>query len=114
VDMAKERRHVRDRARTIELDVESNWSSSWLPVGRFSGPLVCDCGVPEGSPSPILLVDPWLGDDARSPRAASFGRWVEWWIEALDTDAWVYDAGERRWHRYADRLRPELERTFIV
>ena len=83
-------------------------------MGRFSGPLVCDCAVQEGAPSPILLIDPWLGDDARRPRAESFGRWVEWWIEALDTGAWVYDAGAQKWHRDADRLRPELERSFIV
>jgi hypothetical protein len=98
-----------------QSDAADGWDPAWLPVARVTnGVIVCDCSVPDGSPTPIRLIDPGLGEEARMPRARSFGEWVTWWLEALDGGAWVLDEHAATWTRVWQRLRPELERSGLV
>ena len=88
------------------------WAPSWFPLTLSFGWVVLDCDVGKGEPSPLRLLDfAWLNEEVHVPRAASLGQLVEWWIEAMDTGAHVYDARRGRWDVDPDRLVPGLARA---
>ena len=66
---------------------------TWTGAGTVTA---CDCSVRHDAPSPIHTVD-FHDGPAGPPRAPSLGTLVLWWIMAIDTGAWFYDADERRW-----------------
>jgi cell wall assembly regulator SMI1 len=99
------------------LAPEDVWPENWLPLSvKGNGAMmVCDCGVPDGAPTPIRHVDHEFFNEARHPVARSFGTVVSWWIDALDRGAWTYNADLRRWEEDPSRLAdPSLARTHLV
>ena len=90
------------------------WEPSWLPISRRpGGPIVLDCAVREGAPSPILRIN-GMDEDFRTPKARSVGELVGWWIEAMTIGAWRYEKDRGRWVTDLDRLRPELRRSPLL
>jgi cell wall assembly regulator SMI1 len=82
------------------------WPRSWLPLSTKGAGMmmVCDCGVPEGAPTPIRHVDHEFFDRSRTPVANSLGTVVTWWIDALDRGAWTYNRERRSWEELPERL----------
>jgi cell wall assembly regulator SMI1 len=77
------------------------WHPLWFPVVRSDSgeDLAVDCGVGEGEPSPVRLVD-WWREDFMNPLACSLGAAIAEWVDAFDTDRWRWVAeGEGRWER---------------
>jgi cell wall assembly regulator SMI1 len=91
------------------------WHPSWFPIAVNVGNQVvtCDCSVRPGSVTPIRVVD-WHDDAFDQPKTPSFGRMVEWWIEALENGTWRYDAHEQRWVSDASRLSRERDLSRLV
>lgn len=88
-------------------DPDYAWKPSWFPIcGEPSYPIVIDCSVPEGAPTPIRLIDWQNVEGFFKLRARSLGEMVGWWIRAIDSGAWQWDAEGRRWTRH-DELRDE-------
>jgi hypothetical protein len=113
----------------LPADARYWWEPSWLPITPESrGPIVLDCGVRSGQPSPIRRIDhadlvlthPRTIAEAnrvggfRTPKARSFGELVQWWIEAFDVGAYRYDKGADRWIYEPQRLRKQLFRSGVV
>lgn len=88
------------------LSPEDVWPDNWLPISiRGNGAMmVCDCSVPEGSPTPIRHVDHEFFNQAVDPVAPSLGTVVSSWIDALDTGAWTFNPGLKRWDHDPSRL----------
>jgi hypothetical protein len=92
------------------------WRSSWFPITERRGAVRCDCAVTEGAPTPIY----WAyshdhdADGLTNPKVDSFGTMVTWWVEALETGAWHYNASANRWEHQPDLLPPERERSGLV
>jgi hypothetical protein len=99
-------------AGAFEPDPEGWWARAWFPVTERSGPIVCDCSVPEGEVTPIRILD-WgaLIKQVKIPRARSLGEVVGWWIEAFDVGAWGYT---KQWVYEPELLREELEDSWLV
>jgi hypothetical protein len=94
---------------SVEPDVpelanpDDRWSPSWLPVGGLRFPVVIDCSVPAGAPTPVRLVS--LEHVGPSPPvAASLGEVVTWWIAAIDNGAWRWDTTHSVWKVENDLL----------
>jgi cell wall assembly regulator SMI1 len=75
------------------------WPKQLFPITKTSGGTVtaCDCSVRQETASPIHIVD-YEDGPAGPPQAPSFGTTILWWIMAIDTGAWFYDADEKRWN----------------
>lgn len=91
------------------------WAPHWFPITHTSGPVVCDCSVAEGDPTPILLYEPGsLLEGIHEPRARSFGELVTWWIDALDSGAWRYHADDERWTAEPELLPSAARDSWLV
>jgi hypothetical protein len=75
---------------------DDRWSPSWLPIRGPQLPVVIDCSVGEG-PTPLRRIDLQDVEDSPRPRAQSLGQMVTWWIAALDSGAWRWDAERAEW-----------------
>jgi hypothetical protein len=98
---------------TIEAD--GLWHPMWFPVTEAShgGIVACDCTDPTAMRTPIRAVH-WKNVVLGKIRARSFGEMVTWWIEAIDSGAWRYDAEVAAWRYDWERLEPERELTGLV
>jgi cell wall assembly regulator SMI1 len=95
-------------------DPDFLWHPTWLPIKGPQLPIVIDCSVPEGQPTPVIFVD-WQNVDGFSkPRAESFGQMVSWWIEAIDCGAWRWDPERNQWDTHDELLRWELRTNPLV
>jgi cell wall assembly regulator SMI1 len=107
IEQYRSSRRVAEAAARDADEVDRLWHPSWFPitVTGYGAVIACDCSVAPEAPTPIRLVD-W-GHNERSdvPVADSFGQMVIWWIEAIETGAWWYDAGLGRWEIDHSRLR---------
>lgn len=92
---------------------ELAWGPQWIPVTRF-GAIACDCSGPDDAPTPIRDVDYHHTSDPGQIVARSFGEMVSWWIDALRTGGWQYDASRREWDKHFELIPPERERTGLV
>jgi cell wall assembly regulator SMI1 len=93
------------------------WDRTWLPIatedtGRV---IVCSCGDPSGVLSPVHALE-WgeAASEVADRGTRSFGELVTWWIEALDSGGWHYDAGTRTWTQRADRIDPDRIAACLV
>lgn len=92
------------------------WRPTWFPITERRGAVRCDCAVPPGAPTPIY----WAyshdhdAEGLTNPKVASFGTMVTWWLEALETGAWYYNASANRWEHQPELLPPERERSGLV
>jgi hypothetical protein len=89
------------------------WKRTWLaldPLGRVA----CECAVQADAPVPILKGDPHLVDEVGAVAARSFGEMVRWWIEALETGAWIYEPESDRWERRAELISVERDLTRLI
>jgi hypothetical protein len=89
------------RAIAEEENADADWPPEWFPLTTSSqGPIVIDCSIGPGRPTPIRKID-WANapstESLAEPRASSLGELVRWWIDALDVGAWRYDAAVGRW-----------------
>jgi cell wall assembly regulator SMI1 len=88
-------------------DPDFRWNPAWLPIcGDPGHPIVIDCSVGEGEPTPIRFIDWQNVDGFFKPRAGSLGQMVSWWIRAIDSGAWRWNPERDRWDRH-DELRDE-------
>lgn len=75
------------------------WRESWVPLASDgSGYLVGDCALGGPDVAPIRRIEwgPELDVIAR-PRTDSFGQLVQWWIEAIELDLWIFDHDRNTW-----------------
>jgi hypothetical protein len=95
---------------------EQWWRPSWFPITERLGAIRCDCAVETGAPTPIFYADShdYDAEGLTKPRVESFGTMVTWWVEALESGAWRYDATARRWERQADHLLPERQTSHLL
>ncbi len=82
------------------------WRDEWFPMFA-APPVVCDCSVPRGEPTPVRCVD-YHGDPegayfrGEAP-ARSLGELVRWWIETIDSGGWTYVPRYQAWERDDER-----------
>ncbi len=89
-------------------DPDYRWNPAWLPVTGPQLPIVIDCSVAEGEPTPIRFIDWQNVDGFFKPRAESLGQMVSWWIEAIDCGAWRWNPERNRWDTHNELLPSEL------
>ena len=109
--------HARRQAAQVAGDqADYWWRPSWFPITERRGEIRCDCDVQEGAPTPIFYAysHDHDADGLNNPKVDSFGRMVGWWVEALETGAWRYNAEAKRWERHPELLPPERERSGLV
>lgn len=107
-------RECRDDAEDIAPeDPDSLWGTTWLAIGTH-GKVACDCAVDADAPVPILDVDYHHTDIPGKVAARSLGEMVRWWIEALESGAWIYEPEHDWWERRAELVPPERERVGLV
>lgn len=92
----------------VEGDPEPFRPAAYFPITRSSGPILCDCSVPEGAPTPIYYTHTYESrlETMQRPVAASFGEMVTWWIEALADGSWRWDSARECWDLDLERLDP--------
>jgi hypothetical protein len=90
------------------------WSPTWFPMKGPQLPIVIDCSVPEGQPTPIRFIDWQNVDGFFKPRAESFGQMVSWWIEAIDCGAWRWNPECNQWDIHDDLLEWALRMNPLV
>ena len=56
----------------------------------------------------------WEGGPADTEATQSFAELIEWWIDALTTGAWAYDASVGSLMAIHERLEPARRATGIV
>ncbi len=93
---------------------DTTWNPAWLPIKGEGHPVVIDCSVEEGEPSPVRFIDWQNVCGFHTPQAPSLGQMILWWIEALEDGAWRWDASERAWHVDEDRLNPDFRATDLT
>jgi hypothetical protein len=95
-------------------DPESMWPTQFFPVMTTSyGAVTCDCSVAGDDPTPMRFVT-WEAGPAPTPATRSFGEMVEWWIDALATGGWAFDATLGHFTRIWERLDPHRRATDLV
>jgi cell wall assembly regulator SMI1 len=100
------------------LEAEVMWSRRWLPIvgtNAHGGLLVVDGTDPNAHATPVYYsepAEPAAPDDM--PDTPTLGQVVQWWIEAMDDGAFVYDAEAGCWNHNYERLDPQRELTRIV
>lgn len=97
-------------------DLESDRPAHFFPITHTTGPVFCDCSVPEGAPSPIYRVHTHGNpeEELAQPRARSFGEMVSWWIDALADGIWRWNTIRQTWDYDWERLDPKRELTGLV
>ncbi|HYI99921.1 MAG TPA: hypothetical protein VEX36_09650 [Thermoleophilaceae bacterium] len=100
----------------IEDDPEPFRPAAYFPITRSSGPILCDCSVAKGAPSPIYYTHAYgqPAEELQRPAARSFGEMVGWWIDALNDGAWQWDSTSERWSYFPERLDPARELSGLV
>jgi hypothetical protein len=100
----------------IEGDPEPFRPAAYFPITRTSGPVLCDCSVAEGAPSPIYYTHTYGEplEELERPAARSFGEMVGWWIDALNDGAWLWNPASGRWSYFLEKLDPARELTGLV
>lgn len=90
----------------VEGDPEPFRPASYFPITRGTGPILCDCSVPEGAPTPIYYTHTHDSHpkDLREPVARSFGEMVSWWIDALRDGSWRWNPQRGAWDRDDERV----------
>ena len=83
---------------------DDRWDPAWLPIRGPQLPLVIDCSVPEGQPTPLRRIDLQDIEGSPRPRGQSLGEMVSWWMSAIDAGAWRWDRVNAKW---------EVERELI-
>jgi hypothetical protein len=83
-------------------NVENRWNSNWFPIRGEQLPVVIDCGVTLGAPTPVRRIDFADVEGSPSVRAPSLGQAVLWWIAALDAGAWTWNRDRRAWDRHQE------------
>lgn len=95
-------------------DPEFVWPARFFPVIAASdGAIACDCSVSDGEPAPMRLVS-WEGGPATAAATRSFAEMIEWWIEAVTSGGWAYDARVERLMPIWERLDPRRRATGII
>jgi cell wall assembly regulator SMI1 len=93
------------------------WAPQWFPISLtgYGGVVACDCSVGNARPTPIRMIW-WAGRESfAEPVTQSFGQMVSWWIDALKTGVWRYEAGRDAWQVNHDLLDdPTRELTRLV
>jgi hypothetical protein len=95
-------------------DPDRAWDPAWLPIKGEGHPVVIDCSVGPGQPSPVRFIDWQNVDGFRIPQALSLGRMILWWIEALESGAWRWDNNETAWRVEEDLLDPNFRATDLT
>jgi hypothetical protein len=100
----------------LEGDAEPFRPAAYFPITRTSGPVLCDCSVPAGAPSPIYYTHTYGNplEELAQPGARSFGEMVSWWIDALSDGIWRWDATREAWDYDWERLDPKRELSGLV
>ena len=82
-----------------DLRPQDLWSDTWIPIVRTKYALVvCDCADADAESSPTFVNIPEAGSEQPSG-VGSLGQAVAWWVEALESGCWFFDAAEGRWDR---------------
>jgi hypothetical protein len=92
---------------------DAGWGSTWLAIGSH-GKVACESAVDADAPVPILDVDYHHVAVPGTVAARSFGEMVQWWIEALEVGAWIYEPEHDWWERRPELVPPERERSGLV
>ena len=92
------------------------WRPEWFPITNRSGPIRCDCSAPDVDVTPIYWVFSHDYDELglTRPRVPSFGKMVEWWIEALDAGWWHYEADPEQWAYEWEQVPPKRQTSGLV
>ncbi|HEY7933172.1 MAG TPA: SMI1/KNR4 family protein [Solirubrobacteraceae bacterium] len=93
-------------------DPDFLWPPVWLPIGGDGGhPVVIDCSVAEGEPTPLWAVM-WAAavEDRAELASPSLGQMVAWRIEALENGAWKWDPETSYWEEENRDLLPQALR----
>ncbi len=100
----------------VEGDPEPFRPAAYFPITRSSGPILCDCSVPDGALSPIYYAHTHDSqpEDMQRPGARSFGEMVSWWIDALAGGGWQWDSARAAWKRDYERLDSAHEVTGLL
>lgn len=77
-------------------DPDTAWHPAWFPIKGPGLPVVIDCSVEEGEPTPVRFIDWQNVDGFDKPKAYSFGQMISWWIEALESGLGNGTQGSRR------------------
>lgn len=72
-------------------DPDLQMPATRLQVVWGQGALAAECAVGPGEPSPILSEEAW-DEDRTTPRSASLGAMVDFWLLAFERGYWRYDA----------------------
>lgn len=108
------REHEEEAALGVAEEIDAPWPPNYLLFGYTNAPVVCDCAVPDGAPSPVRLLNYGdRGEKAEVPVARSMGELVLRWLDGFDAGAyeWLPDPG--RWDRDFERIPEPLRRTWI-
>jgi hypothetical protein len=96
-------------------DPDYQWNPAWLPIsGDPSHPVVIDCSVAEGMPTPLRVIDWEDIDGFFKPRAESLGQLVSWYMKAMDAGAWRWSPERRQWDVRRELLDDELRMTPLL
>lgn len=110
--------YLRERRNFTQVmgDPEPYRPKSFLTITYRGGPIMCDCAVAPGSPTPIYLADSHDSQpqDVQNPVARSFGEMVTWWIEAMRDDIWHWDSRQELWKLHHERIEGERATSGIV
>ena len=94
-------------------DPNSGWASNWVAISS-TGPVACNAGIDLGGQAPVLDVDYHHTSEPGRAVAISLGEMVRWWIEALESGAWLYDREADSWKRRDELVPRERELTGLV
>ncbi len=95
-------------------DPDVRWAPSWLPIHGPQHPVVIDCSVAEGDPTPVRVIDLADIEGSPKPRAFSMGEMVCSWIEALKAGAWQWDGANSKWGRDDRLIKDEWSRAPLI
>lgn len=95
-------------------DPDFLWNPAWLPIKGPQLPIVIDCSVADGQPTPVRFIDWQNVDGFLEPRAESFGQMVSWWIDAIDCGAWCWSPERNQWDTHDELLAWELRTNPLV
>jgi cell wall assembly regulator SMI1 len=97
----------------VEGDPDIRYRPSWLPLLGEQHPVVIDCAVGRGQPTPLRLV--YLADpEEPHVRVRSLGEAVSLWSDALDQGVWKWDAAAKAWEVDRRSLAPPLRASPLL
>lgn len=112
--VAKETADAQGDAPPADLsDPDYWWEPAWFPFGVTGGGVVAADLDQAARRTPVLHID-WAVSEERAdwstPKAASMGQLVTWWIEAIDDGVWTFHP-ERGWDSSAWERTPQRAAT---